>query len=1030
VKSPHYRSAFLLAAFLFSCSGWPGSAETAAHVAEEDTPASSASITIPGPLRSFLRMAAISQKVTPEEVLPLLAHNVAVMGYDPLGGRHAPTEYLTLLKRYVEQARELQTLAGAEGVIRISSCSQAQPLLTTLGYQLQGTCGPRASLETDDAKKAFLSVNSGFPLADLEQTLQGGKPFVHSFPGTRVPVLFSQTDWARKGKNKKDDVIDVLLHNAAIARLYWALARIDEDTRTLLRQSPGLEKLTPLAPVLDFYGAQIHVRSGRVVVPGGVSAESAWRDLVGARPDSPGEFVTRLLEKDDGWLAAYFDALSRASSTQQAYFIQPRRLHRFYMALRGTKTSPGPARGVFRVDPGPLFLVTRLQLEPTGQPHVPGNLEVWKEILGRKTRSKLVAEWAGRAKRWNDPEELVEGMFAYSREDTKDSPLQLYLALCEMDRQRTPKQRVSPRTVRLLAEKFSRFGDQYLVFSEFNALNNDSITRFLSATEAVDSIPDDGVRADALGIYQATVGLWQILARQGQIPAADWNQSWQQAIHPFTGIHSSVQLFDAARRAVGEVFQAATGRSRLSQDEINSLLAGPKETSPEGRQVRRELANKIQSVLDSQRLVSLDDLFRLGDGLNQVAQGKPVAETLLPLSAELREFELPKPLFSKEERIEWYNAPYATPHIQSELQTDLTTLIKSPRSASELAAAPGQLVPFLRDTLVGLNYAYYEPPGAQMLLNNPLLVHAHDFSGGKNPGEDQPWQSASLSGRGYAASGGAHLAGSLAGLPYVLSRVEQNFIAPNNVQSLIWEDLVPSLLASAVLPRWWRVTRNELHAVALYQQFGEERLAAAGENEKLLRTTMEILSDRLLPQESDKVERALRSGHPEAALSQLTPAETFELGVEFRRRFPEEIHNWGKTGQDLDVLAQRYPNEVSWERLSKDFGVPHPVLRQTYACELLNGKLFPTFRGYSSRLLAESWDSNNLYWARLADESGYPPVMLNLLVPELTRRMVENIFASHLDDWPALLRALRETGEEFRQGKVASFPDRRTASTL
>ena len=35
--------------------------------------------------------------------------------------------------------------------------------------------------------------------------------------------------------------------------------------------------------------------------------------------------------------------------------------------------------------------------------------------------------------------------------------------------------------------------------------------------------------------------------------------------------------------------------------------------------------------------------------------------------------------------------------------------------------ARGLVVPFLRDTLVGLNYAYYEPPGAQILLNNPLL---------------------------------------------------------------------------------------------------------------------------------------------------------------------------------------------------------------------------------------------------------------------------------------------------------------------
>jgi hypothetical protein len=45
--------------------------------------------------------------------------------------------------------------------------------------------------------------------------------------------------------------------------------------------------------------------------------------------------------------------------------------------------------------------------------------------------------------------------------------------------------------------------------------------------------------------------------------------------------------------------------------------------------------------------------------------------------------------------------------------------------------------------------------------------------------------------------------------------------------------------------------------------------------------------------------------------------------------------------------------------------------------------------------------------------------MLNRLVPELTRRMVEKIFATDLEDWQALLRATHEAGDEFRQGKIA-----------
>jgi hypothetical protein len=87
---------------------------------------------------------------------------------------------------------------------------------------------------------------------------------------------------------------------------------------------------------------------------------------------------------------------------------------------------------------------------------------------------------------------------------------------------------------------------------------------------------------------------------------------------------------------------------------------------------------------------------------------------------------------------------------------------------------------------------------------------------------------------------------------------------------------------------------------------------------------------------------------------------------------------------------------------------------------LLSTKPLPTFLGYSSRLLAESWESGNLFWARLAAEKNLPPASLNQLIPQLTHRMVEKIFATHLEDWPAVLRAMRETATEFRAGRLGN----------
>jgi len=124
--------------------------------------------------------------------------------------------------------------------------------------------------------------------------------------------------------------------------------------------------------------------------------------------------------------------------------------------------------------------------------------------------------------------------------------------------------------------------------------------------------------------------------------------------------------------------------------------------------------------------------------------------------------------------------------------------------------------------------------------------------------------------------------------------------------------------------------------------------------------------------------------------------------------------------EELQDLLRLHPEQVNLKRLSEDFGVPHPSYAQTYGRELLNIGFLPAFEGTPSRFLAESWDSSNLYWARLADETGQSPVTLNQLIPQLTRRMVEKISATDFEDWPALLRAMHETGEDFQKGKMAS----------
>ena len=263
MRSPRYvLVALLLPGLLAALLATSATTRQTPNSSGGPAPADISPATIPGPLSSFLRMAAVSQKVAPDQVLPLVARNAYVLGWER---ESQPTEYLLLVRRYLHQARELVGLAGDKGVIEVTSCNEAKPLLAVLGYRLREGCGKDAALETSVPDRAFVTLDSGFPLAALEDALRTGRPFSYPYPSTQVPLLFTTNDWTslRRGENQRQagDEVQGLLEDRAVARLYWAMSRMDSETRDLLRRSPGLQKLIPVAGVLDFFGSYISVRS-------------------------------------------------------------------------------------------------------------------------------------------------------------------------------------------------------------------------------------------------------------------------------------------------------------------------------------------------------------------------------------------------------------------------------------------------------------------------------------------------------------------------------------------------------------------------------------------------------------------------------------------------------------------------------------------------------------------------------------------------------------------------------------------------
>jgi hypothetical protein len=224
------------------------------------------------------------------------------------------------------------------------------------------------------------------------------------------------------------------------------------------------------------------------------------------------------------------------------------------------------------------------------------------------------------------------------------------------------------------------------------------------------------------------------------------------------------------------------------------------------------------------------------------------------------------------------------------------------------------------------------------------------------------------------------------------------------------------MLLTGVIPRWWGVSPLQIHWVGTNMAYAEALIAESALNSRR-RAEVEAILDRYAPPARlKKLDAMLHRGDVRAALDNIVPAEMYLLASELAPADKESA-----LAASLRRMAAENPEGLSPQTISRTFGSPKPTLANSFQPELLNLRTFPTLMGYSSRILAESWESNLLYYAALADEIHAAPAQLNLLVPQWTQQTVERIFATNLEDWPALLRSLRMLGDEVR-GKAQKAP--------
>ena len=215
--------------------------------------------------------------------------------------------------RYLSQARELDKLGGAQKTIKIETCDSSQ------------TGGPAARAGISHARR--LRLRSGARnrqrharLPDHRFRISAGRTGTGAAHQSAVRVRLQAdagADPLRSGllafgegeQAEGGEFIDYFIGDPSFAACTWGSpSSIPPTAESCARAS----RFRDFAPMRTCWISTAACSRSETVKPWCRAARATrkiWAELVGVAPDKGSAFFERLVAKDDGWLASYFDAL-------------------------------------------------------------------------------------------------------------------------------------------------------------------------------------------------------------------------------------------------------------------------------------------------------------------------------------------------------------------------------------------------------------------------------------------------------------------------------------------------------------------------------------------------------------------------------------------------------------------------------------------------------------------------------------------------------------------------------------------------
>ncbi len=828
-------------------------------------------------------------------------------------------EERALLSAFVATVRELEANYGPR--IELSPAAgqgrrDFARLAALCGYSVHRkhgrlVCDQRGGPTAMHRRRTALALD--WDLAGEAEKLDAGETVVLEIHNGRAEAPLDFPTWASITGRPVDSATAFLelVRDQRLGLLLEGLHQVTAETRDFFRdgQLPWIYSEAP-APFYR-YSAQLELRHGMLVVPGGSGAEEGWSRLLGVPVSDTAPFIRALLGTADARGAYLWQLLSTVPPTVLDELASagldrdpswPVRLEKMFQRL-GEESS----RLAFDRPRAPGFGIGDWEVLGLVFPAAPGDEWDGEEPIARIVRaSGFAAGCSG------------QGLLSDTRAD-------LPLLLRAEDR--------TPMALHTL---------ESLCISDPVLLRD-----YLQLVDQMDRRTSGRGTSWPAENFQGGVVLLRILSEAGWVGhdfiedrLRDWVQIHRSAARPEEAGSAQLQWLAGLLTDLPATVDDAPGRGERERAFISALVRrrDPQAFHWGGLDYRgergRDLAATMARRMVDQRIPCPDQLVEIAAQLNQLTEAcrhrdldrsRRIASAL-----GSRISALPYPHFEPlpgRQNLDDGLMPVERKKILNRLTT-----IRENRDPGRLGAmaraaeaASRMMGPEIRPLL--LCPAYLEAMGEEehFLFADRNLIRRHAVSSGWGTRDHPvtPWRAAMVIPAAHSDHG-THIAGHLTGVPAAMAAVLSVGNDPAAGTGTAYARLEPAWYENAVTTPWHRITPELSRFVSAALAAGDSLIhnaLAEGPGHQALNPVRLIVPPARLQQEAQR----LRSNHGSPSL--ISPSERFMAGLAVAESGPLTAAVWGiPTAHREELEASRAVLGDDWRRLVDEAGAPTPAI--------------------------------------------------------------------------------------------------------